>query len=160
MEPEEQRRLEAHFQGLSDGELRRITTLEREQYRDDAFGIAMDELARRHLPVLRPEEYWARFREEWLAQVGFCYQCWATTTDESLGARLSQKLIGTRVVAQVGQDPCPFCQSVVATKCFCIVIPIVRQARYRVLFDRSLFANPPKGRRLRESRPTSESVGP
>jgi hypothetical protein len=148
MEPEEQRRLEAHFQSLSDAELRRITTLDRDQYRGEAFGIAMGELGRRKLPVLQPEEYWARFREEWLAEIGFCYQCWATTTSESLGGGIAQRLIGTRLVEE--GEPCPICHSVLATKCFCIVVPIVRQCQYRVLFDRRLYGDPPKGRRLRE----------
>jgi hypothetical protein len=149
VEPDEQRRLEARFRSLEDAELRRITALEREQYRDDAFALATDEMARRRLPVLSPEEYWAQFREEWLAQVGFCFPCWATTTDELLvGAPPRGRLIGTRLVE--GGDPCPVCRSVVATECFCVVVPIVRFGRYRVIFDRGFAPDPPRGRKLRD----------
>jgi hypothetical protein len=159
MEPEEQRRLEAHFQGPSDAELRRITTLERDQYRDDASRIAMGELARRNLPVLQPEEYWARFREEWLAEMGFCYQCWATTTSEPLGGGIRQRLIGPLIGTRLKEEgePCPICHSVLVTKCFCIVVPIVRRGQYRVLFDRRLYGDPPKGPRLREGVQASQA---
>jgi hypothetical protein len=148
MELEDQRRLEEHFRSLANADLRRITTLERPQHRDEAFRVAMDELARRRLAVLRPAEYWRQFQQEWLEQVGFCYQCWATTTDENLGAVAPRRLIGTRLVDE--EDPCPICKSVIATKSFCIVVPIVRQAKYRVLFDRKFLPDPPKGRRLKD----------
>jgi hypothetical protein len=158
VEPEDQRRLETHFQRLTDAELRRITALEREQYRDDAFALAIAESARRHLPLLKPEEYWAGFRQEWLEQVSFCYQCWVTTTDEPLGGGISRGLVGTRVEEQ--GDPCPICHSVLASKAFCIVFPIMRQAQYRVLFDRRLAPDPPRGRRLREGPTNSPRVTP
>ena len=157
LESDEQRRLEAHFGGLADADLRRITTLERSQYREEAFQMALDELARRRLPLLLPEDYWRQFQEEWLAQVGFCYKCWTTTTDESLGAVFpGWRLIGVRLVDEA--DPCPACNSVVLTKSFCIAVPIVSMGRYRVLLDRRLFADPPKGRRLRDDATVAKSA--
>ena len=143
MEFEEQRRLEEHFRGLAEADLRRLTTLDRSQYRDEAFRMAMEELGRRRLPALLPEEYWSQFPEEWMAQVGFCHTCWTTTTDESPGP-VGFFRIGTRLMGY--EDPCSVCQSVVRTKWFCfLVVPLVRLAKYRVLPD------PIKGRRLRDN---------
>jgi len=156
MDAEGQQRLEEHFRNVPDAELRRITTIERHQYREEAFQLALDELARRGLPLLQPDEYWSAYRDEWLAQVGFCHQCWAMTTDDSVGAILPRRLVGMRLLEE--GTPCLICQSVVATKWFCVVVPVVRQAKYRVLFDRSVFPDPPKGRRLREGADSAEHV--
>jgi hypothetical protein len=147
MEPDAQRRLETHLSSLSDAELRRIATLEREQYRDDAFEIVLGELARRRLPKLQPEEYWAQFRNEWLAQVGFCYQCWAATTSDPLPGGTTSRLVGMRLVEE--GEPCPTCGSTLATNCFCIIFPIVRTAQFRILADPRPFADPPKTRRIK-----------
>jgi len=157
MEVDDQQRLQAHFASLADGDLRWITSLERTQYRDEAFQMALDELARRRLPVLLPEEYWRQFPEEWLAHVGFCYQCWTMTTDEPLGAvSPGWKLFGVGLANETA--PCPACGSVTLTKTLFVVVPIARLGRYRVLLDRRLYGDPPKGRRLRDDAAIAENV--
>src|SRR5437867_3750167 len=131
MEFEERRHLEEHFRSLDDADLRQLAALERSQYRPEALEIAMGELARRRLHALSPQEWWQQFPDEWIARLGFCYQCWATTMDESPGSILTVYLIGTRLLGK--DDPCPTCKSFVRTKCFCIVLPLIALGRYRVV---------------------------
>lgn len=158
MEPDVLMRLEAHFRRLGDGDLRRITTAERDQFRDEAFGLAAGELARRGLPLLRPEEYWNQYRDEWLAQIGYCYDCWAMTTSEPLAGATINRLIGMRL--QLEGEPCLICGSVLAANCFCILIPILRYEKYRALVDRRLYGDPPKTRRVREAGNAVQPIAP
>lgn len=116
---------------LDNSALRILVAVEQSQYQPEAVGIARDELARRRIPVLSPIEYWQQFPGEWLAGVGFCYRCWADTTDESPGDTLTVNLIGSRLVGR--HDRCTVCDSVVQTMWFCIVVPIVPLDRYRVI---------------------------
>jgi hypothetical protein len=93
MTPEERRAVERHMPELDNRALRILVAVEQSQYQPEEVGIARDELARRRIPVLSPIEYWQQFPGEWLAGVGFCYRCWADTTDESPGDTLTVNLI-------------------------------------------------------------------
>jgi hypothetical protein len=158
MESDYLMRLEVQFRGLGDAELRRITTLERDQFRDEALRLAESELARRGLPLLPPEEYWSQYRDEWLAQIGYCYDCWAMTTSEPLPGATINRLFGMRL--QLEGEPCLICGSVLAANCFCILIPILRYAKYRALVDRRLYGDPPKTRRVREASNAVQPIAP
>src|SRR6266851_9525778 len=105
MDFEERRYLEEHFRSLDDAALRHLAALERSQYRAEALEMPLGELAKRRLPALSPREYWQQFPDDWIARVRFCYECWATTTDQSPGATLTVYLIGTRLLGK--DDPCP-----------------------------------------------------
>jgi hypothetical protein len=131
MTPEEWREHEERMRALDDGALRCLVVLEETAYRPEVVGIARDELARRRIPVLSQEEYWKQYPEEWIAAVGFCYRCWAQTTDESSGLTVTVHFIGTRLLGN--DERCAICSSVVQTKWFCVVVPIVRLGRYRVI---------------------------
>jgi len=131
MTPEGRREVEEHIHELDDGSLRRLVALELSQYQPGAAEIARDELSRRRLPVLSPEEYWTQFRDEWLAGVRFCFRCWAETTDESPGLTLTINFIGTRLLGS--DDPCPECGSVVRKMWFCVVLPLIPLDRYRMI---------------------------
>lgn len=147
MDFEERRRIEERFRSLDDGALRHLVALEQNEYRPEAFEIAAGELTRRHLPKLSPEEYWQQSPEEWLAHAGFCYSCWAATTAEGPGGTITVDFIGTRLLGS--EDPCPTCKSAVATKWFCLIVPLIRLESYRLLPDRS------RGRRLRSADDTA-----
>ena len=131
MTPEEYREFEKRTRALDDAGLRRLTVLESSQYRPEVVTIARDELARRRLSVLSPEDYWKQFPAEWMAALGFCYRCWSETTDESPGLMVTFDLVGTRLLGR--DEGCVECGSVVQSKWFCVIVPIVRLGRYRVI---------------------------
>ena len=131
MNPEARLEVERHMRELDDAALRRLVVLEASNYQPAALDIARDELKRRHIPFLKPEEYWKQFPEEWLAGVVFCYRCWSETTDESPGHVVTLNLIGTRLLGC--DDQCAVCGSVVQRMWFCIVLPILPLSRYRVI---------------------------
>jgi hypothetical protein len=159
MEADEQRRLQAHFGGLSDGDLQRLTAVERLQYRTEVLQMALDELARRRVPVLKPEELWRQSPEDWLAHVGLCYECWARTTEETLGAiRPGSGWRPFGVGLSNVTDPCRTCGSVTATKAFFVLVPVRSFGRYRVLFDDRPYGDPPRGRRLKDDGSSSEQA--
>lgn len=158
MEPEVLMRLESQFRSFGDAELRRITVAERDQFREEALGLAEGELVRRGLPLLRPEEYWTQHREEWLAQVGYCYDCWAMTTSEPLPGATINRLIGFRL--QIEGEPCRICGSVLAANCFCVLVPVVRYAKYRALLDRRMYGDPPRTRRMKDGGSGVQAIAP
>lgn len=103
MIPEAQRKIEKYMQELDDGTLRRLVAVELSQFEPAAVEMARDELRRRRIPILSPEEYWQQFPDEWLAGVGFCYRCWTATTDDPPGDTLTVNFIGTRLLGS--DDP-------------------------------------------------------
>ena len=109
-----------------------------------AVGIAREELRRRGIRLLTAEEYWRQFREEWLAAVFLCYQCWSDTTDEEPGNTLYP--IGNRL--RGAEDECDVCGSVVQRLWFCFIIPIMPLDRYRVIWT---LPNQYVGRLLRKT---------
>lgn len=108
--------------------------------------LAREEMLRRRLSIPSHFEYARDFPEEWAAAVGLCYRCWEQTTDESPGDMVTiNVLFGTRFLN--AGDPCPYCGSLVQTKWFCILFPIVLLGRYRV---RNLGNDQYVGRKLKE----------
>ncbi len=101
------------------------------EFLPEVIGWAREELARRQRPAPSAEEYWREFRDEWLRTIGFCYDCWSQTTDESPGNTRTVNLIGTAITGEV--DPCGVCRSTVKTKAFWIVFPLIPLGRYRVI---------------------------
>jgi hypothetical protein len=136
MDPDERQQVEARIGigTLDDPALRRLVILEQSQYRPEVVEIARTELARRRLSVLSPEEYWQRFRDEWLTHIRFCYQCWMETTEESPSPFSNRFEIGPRL--RGSRAPCTTCGSIVQTMSFCLfVFPLVRLGQYRVIRD-------------------------
>jgi len=131
MTPDQRREHEERMRTMEDASLRCLLVLQQSDYLPEVASIARDELARRRIPMLSREEYWQQYPEEWLAAVGFCYRCWAQTTDESPGLSFTVDLIGTRLLGS--DEPCSTCGSVVQTKWFCVIVPITRLGRYRVI---------------------------
>ena len=123
--------IQKQMRDLEDSSLRRLVFLKQTDYLPEAVEIARDELARRGMSVLTPEEYWLQYQDEWLETVGFCYRCWAETTDESVGHTMTVNFIGQRLLGE--ENPCELCGSVVQTKWFCIVLPLVPIGKYRVI---------------------------
>ena len=142
MESEGYGRLDERMRSLDDSDLRLLLVAKAQDYRPEALEIARAELARRRLPMLSPKEYWHQFPDEWLKGLGFCYRCWAETTDESPEGSFTVDLIGTRLIG--ADSECPTCHSAITTSWFCVVVPVRRLGRYRVL------PGGPKGRRLKE----------
>ncbi len=67
-------------------------------------------------------------------QQGFCEVCLAQTTDESPGNLRQINGIGTSWGFDLGgKDKCPTCGSVVKTKWFCFIFPLVPTDKFRVL---------------------------
>ena len=131
MTPDERREHEERMRAMDDAALRCLVVLQGSDYRPEVVSIARDELARRRIPVLSPEDYWKQYPQEWVAAVGFCYRCWTQTTDESPGHTATVNFIGTRLLGS--DEQCPACGSVVQTKWFCVIVPIVPLGRYRVI---------------------------
>ena len=125
------REVQKRMEKLDDASLRRLVFLEQSDYLPGAVEIARGELVRRGIPVLTPEDYWHQFRDEWMESIGFCYRCWAETTDESAGQSMTLNFVGQRLIGS--EDPCEVCGSVVQTKWFCVIAPLVRIGRYRVI---------------------------
>ncbi len=148
MEVEVQRHLEDQFRAMEDGDLLYLTVVQRDRYRPDALELAMQELARRKLPVLLPEAYWQQYPEEWMARVGFCYQCWITTTDESCMATYLD-VAASDILREKGR--CSVCRSVIWTQWFHLFgIPIFPVGRYRIAWDPEPSLDRFKARRVKE----------
>ena len=139
---------------LDDAALRRLVILEPSQYRTEVVSMARDELRRRGLAVLSPEDFWKQFPAEWIDALGFCHRCWSETTDDSLGVLLTYKGIGTRLrggLAGLGDKPCVECGSVILEKWFYMVVPVVRLGYYRVIrIGRKSMGGEFIGRRVQE----------
>jgi hypothetical protein len=131
MTPDKRREHEERMQSMDDAALRCLVVLGESEYVPEVLAIARDELARRRIPVLSVEDYWKQYPDEWLAAVGFCYDCWTQTTDESPGHVVTLNLIGTRLVGNT--EPCAKCGSAVEAKWFCVVLPVIPLGRYRVI---------------------------
>jgi hypothetical protein len=129
--PQERLEFETRMRELHDAELRTLIVLRQSQYRPDVVAIARDEAARRRLIALSPNEYWSQFPSEWMATVGFCYQCWTDTTDEWPGPSLTFSGFGTRLLGH--DEPCSTCGSIIQTECLCIFAPLFPLDRYRVI---------------------------
>lgn len=72
----------------------------------------------------------------WQVQLGlpdFCEHCLAETTEQSSGSAYSLNGVGTSLYGW--GEPCPQCNSVVRTKCFCIFLPLIPLGTYRVKFS-------------------------
>lgn len=115
------------------------------EFMPEVIGLARDELIRRQRPAPSPEEYWRDFPDEWRATIGFCYACWAQTSDESPGDTRTVNLIGTAISGEA--ERCNTCGSVVKTKSIWLVFPLIPLARYRVI---RLGGNSYIGRKLKK----------
>jgi hypothetical protein len=152
MNQEQQQRIEQRLRSLEDGELRAIVVLLVADHTPEFVALARAELARRNLAVPTPEAYWTELPHEWLAGVGFCYRCWSDTTDESPGNTATVNLIGTALTGE--EERCEVCGSVIKTKHFWLILPLIPLGRFRVIRcgdGRYL------GRRLRRDRAASGS---
>jgi hypothetical protein len=114
-----------------DAELRSIAVLRQTELGPEVVSAARAELGRRHLPVPTPEEYWRDFREEFLAVLGFCYPCWAQTSEEAPGTAPTQRRLGIALSGEV--DRCATCGSVTQTKALWLGVPLLPLGQYRVI---------------------------
>lgn len=119
----ERREIQERIQKLDDASLRYMVFMEASKYVPEAIEIACDELARRRIPRLTPEE--------WKEKMGFCHRCWTLTTDETPGHAVLLRYFGLRL--RGSEDPCLMCGSVAQTMWLCVVIPLVPLDRYRVI---------------------------
>ena len=136
MTPEEHLGFEQRTRTSDDAALRRLVILEASQYRPEVVDMARDELRRRGLRVLSPEDFWMQFPAEWIAAMGFCYRCCVETTDDSLGLIMTYKGIGTRLrggIGGLGDKPCMECGSIIQEKWFYVIVPVVPLGKYRVI---------------------------
>jgi hypothetical protein len=108
-----------------------MAVLRQAEFVPEVVSSARAELGRRHLPVPTPEEYWRDLPQEWLAVVGFCYPCWAQTSDESPGSTSTQRRFGIALSGEV--DPCAMCGSVIETKALWLGVPLVPLSQFRVI---------------------------
>ncbi len=154
MTPEEHLGFEQRTRTLDDAALRRLVILEASQYRPEVVDMARDELRRRGLRVLSPEDFWMQFPAEWIAAMGFCYRCCVETTDDSLGLIMTYRGIGTRLrggIGGLGDKPCMECGSIIKEKWFYVIVPVVRLGNYRVIgITRKSMGEELIGRKLKE----------
>ena len=121
------------MRSLDDHGLLRLVAMEAHDYQPEALAIARTELHRRHLEVVSPNEYLARFPAERIGADGFCAECRGKTTDESPGDTTVVNLVfGTHLIGH--DDVCPVCGSVVQTKWLQIILPVIPLGRYRVVW--------------------------
>lgn len=147
MELEERERHRLQLSKVHEAELRTIVVLRHSEFLPELVELAREELARRGLPVPSEEAYWREHQQEWLAQAGFCYDCWSQTTDESPGDGFTANLIGVAVTGN--DDPCSVCRSTIKTKHFWVFVPLAPLGRYRVIrLDERRYI----GRRLKDDR--------
>lgn len=126
-----------------DAELRRIAVLPQVELEPDAVSSARAELSRRHLAVPTPAEYWRDFPQEFLAVAGFCYACWAQTSEEAPATPAKRRRFGLALSGEV--EPCATCGSVIQTQALWLGVPLIPLRQYRVV--RSA-AGKVRGRRL------------
>ena len=145
----QRRDVEERMHALSDHDLLRLLALEAHDYTPDALEIARHEIRLRNLEVLDTEEYWTKFPAERVGEDGFCARCRDQTTDESPGSTGVSFLLGIRRL--IGHDDiCSACGSVLQTKWFQFILPIIPLARYRVLYlDSGFFSSQYIGRKIR-----------
>jgi hypothetical protein len=108
-----------------------MVVLRQSEYVSEVVDLARAELKKRGIAVPTPEAYWRERPQEWLAQIGFCYDCWSQTTDESPGNTTTFNLIGTSLTGEEGK--CSVCASTIRTKHFWLIVPLVPVGRYRVI---------------------------
>lgn len=123
-----------HISALDDHALIRLLALEQADYREEALQIAREEIRRRDLREVSMEEFGTLFPQELIATTGFCAKCHSETTDESPRSTGTFNFIGTSLIGR--KDPCSICGSVVQSKYFCFLIPIVFLGRYRINYTR------------------------
>jgi hypothetical protein len=149
MTSDEVRQIEQRMQDLDDHALLRLVAVEESDYRSEALDIARAELRRRRLKVLNAEQYWDQFPLERIGPDGFCAGCRAQTTEASPGDTSTMNLARTRLIGD--RDPCPACGSVIPTKWFCLIVPIIPLGRYRIIYlEKGLLHSRYIGRKLRE----------
>ena len=104
----------AKMRGSDNETLHKIFAFNRADYQPEALVIARNELARRGLSVLSPEEYWQQYAENGIDPSGFCQKCFDQTTAESPSEsdRLTTLfLFHYRLWGKT--DQCEICRSVV-----------------------------------------------
>ncbi len=131
MLPEERQEHEKRIREKDDADVLAIVVLQPEEYIPEVIQIAKDELSRRRLPILSTRDYWDRYPQEWIANVGFCLPCWQETTSESPGNVFTIHFIGTRFIGW--SSACTTCGSAIKTKFFCVILPVIPLGRYRVI---------------------------
>ena len=129
MKTSERNRDERGLRLKHDAELRSMVVLRHSE--PELVSAARAELGRRKLRVPTPEEHWRDRPQEWLAAAGFCYPCWAETTDEPASGSATTKRFGIGLTGEV--DRCPTCGSVIATKALWLGAPLIPLAQYRVI---------------------------
>jgi hypothetical protein len=95
---------------------------------------------------------------------GFCDACRSQTTDESTGNLTQINGIGT-TLSLFDRDKCATCGSIVKTKWFCLVFPLIPLGKYRVLYTqdkRSLTGSSARflSRRLKPLSPQAHPATP
>jgi hypothetical protein len=154
MDVEERQRHRQRLERLQDADLRAMAVLRRSDYLPEVVELACEEITRRDLSVPTLESYWKDMPQEWLANAGFCCDCWAQTTDESPGDSFTVNLIGTAVTGE--EQLCPVCASTIKTKHFWIIVPLIPLGRYRVIrYGTSDYI----GRRLRDDASATPKSG-
>jgi len=114
-----------------EAELRSIAVLRASDFVPEMVSSARAELARRNLPVPTPEEYWKERPQEWLAAMGFCYPCWAQTSDEPARGNTAIERIGIGLTGEVAG--CATCGSVIKTRSVWLGVPLIPLGQYRVI---------------------------
>src|SRR3954471_21732622 len=114
-----------------DAELRSIAVLRQAEFGAEAVSSARAELGRRHLPVPLPAEDWRDYPQEFLAVVGFCYPCWAQSSEAAPSSPSSKRRFGLALSGEI--DPCPTCGSVIQTQALWLGVPLLALSRYRVV---------------------------
>lgn len=119
--------IESHVRGLSDADLRRLYATGQDTLVEAAIAIARDELARRGIPPRSAAEYWRDCRDEWFETIGFCLECWSTTTEGEPDPRSFQTAFDP------DGEPCPDCDSVPVVQTLRVLfIPLRVVGRFRV----------------------------
>jgi len=80
----------------------------------------------------------------------FCEKCLSETTDESPGSTFTMNwLFGTKLSGE--SHPCSNCGSIIQTKWFIFIIPILKLGKYRVIYlESGFFESRFIGRRLKD----------
>jgi hypothetical protein len=140
MDPVVRQSVLATMRQHGDEALHRLVALEQTDYDPAALTLAKDELRRRGLPILSPDEYWQRYAANGLDSSGFCKTCYDQTTMESPSAfglfevlRFIPFLRFLRPRLLGEEDRCEKCKSVVKGLWVCLLLPVVCLARYRVI---------------------------
>lgn len=151
---EDPRQLVSRLDVLS---LRRITTIESEDYRADIIDAARQELQRRGLELQSTQQFLQSLGKEQLHGTDmFCQDCYNATSDErfpATGDTFFRRLMPTR------DPPCPRCGSVLREYHVSVFfLPLSRICTYRVKEHTVPWPGQPKilsSRKLCESRTTA-----